>query len=163
VRPASLHSEEFVYIDTHIPDSVQTVCELPLPPNNTALKHVYTNRSIAKFSLDIYHWGVGLAVTERIRDIGQNVSQSPIQTGSSSSHSYCQMLLLIAFLEEDFIGNHDNYNNRIINNIYVGFQYIILLLKIPVGLRKNFFENLRLFGHGPQKDPPRKDTSNLSH
>jgi hypothetical protein len=142
---------------------VQTVCELPLPPNNTALKHVYTNRSIAKFSLDIYHWGVGLAVTERIRDVGQNVSQSCIQTGSSSSHSYFQIILLIAFLEKAFIGNYDNYNNTIINNIYVGLQDIILLLKIPMGLRKNLFENLRQFGQGPEKDPPRNDTSNLSH
>ena len=30
----------------------------------------------AKCLLDIYHWGASLAVTGRIRDIGQNVLQS---------------------------------------------------------------------------------------
>jgi hypothetical protein len=37
------------------------------------VKHSYTNRSGAKFWLDIYHWGADLAVTWRIRDIGRNV------------------------------------------------------------------------------------------
>jgi len=36
-------------IYTHISDTVQTVYELPLLPNNTAVKHFYTNRSGAKF------------------------------------------------------------------------------------------------------------------
>ena len=51
--------------------------------------------------MDIYHWGLGLAVTGRIRDMGQNVLQPSFQTGSSSSSStsYFQILLLIAFLE----------------------------------------------------------------
>ena len=37
------------------------------------MKHIYTNRSGAKCRLDIYRWGAGLAVTERMYDIGQNV------------------------------------------------------------------------------------------
>ena len=38
-RPASLYSEQNVYIYTYL-----TVYELPLLPNNTAVKHFYTNR-----------------------------------------------------------------------------------------------------------------------
>jgi len=40
------HRLHIVY--THIPDTVQTVYELPLLPNNTAVKHFYTNRSGSK-------------------------------------------------------------------------------------------------------------------
>ena len=47
----------------------------------------------AKCWLDIYHWGAGLAVTEWIFDIGQKVEQSSFETGSSSSNSYCHILL----------------------------------------------------------------------
>jgi len=54
-------------------DTVQTVYELPLLPNNTAVKHSYTNREQCEVLMDIYHWGAGLAVTGRIRDIRQNV------------------------------------------------------------------------------------------
>jgi len=72
-------------------DSVQTVYELPLLPNNTAVKYFYTNRSGAKFWLDIYRWVNGLAMTGRIRDNGQNVSQSVFETENSSSQ---QPLLL---------------------------------------------------------------------
>jgi hypothetical protein len=31
--------------------------------------------------LNVYHWGVGLAVTGQICDTGQNVLQSSLQTG----------------------------------------------------------------------------------
>jgi len=65
-------------------DTAQPVYELPLLPNNTAVKYFYTNRSGTKCWPDIYHWGAGLAVTGRIRDIGQNVLQSAFETGSSS-------------------------------------------------------------------------------
>ena len=68
---------------THIHDTVQTVFELPLLRNSTAVKHLNTNRSGAKCWPDIYHWGAGLAVTGRIRDIGQNILKS-LQTGNSS-------------------------------------------------------------------------------
>ena len=37
-----------IYIYTHTSDTVQTVHELPLLPNNTAVKHFCTNRSGAK-------------------------------------------------------------------------------------------------------------------
>ena len=57
----------------HTSDTVQTLYELPLISNNTAVKHFYTNRSGAKCWLDIYRRGAGLAVTGPIRDIGQNV------------------------------------------------------------------------------------------
>ena len=72
---------------THISDTVQTVYELPLLPDNTAVKHFYTNRGGAKCWLDIYGWSVGLAVTGRIRDIGQNVLLSACVTGGGSGSS----------------------------------------------------------------------------
>ena len=53
--------------------------------------------------LDMYHWVPVLAMTRRMRDIGQNILQSSFQTESSSSHNYFQISFLIAFLEEDFI------------------------------------------------------------
>jgi len=56
--------------------------------------------------MDVYHRSAGLAVTGRIRDIGQNILQSSFKTGiSSSSPSYFQIFFLIAFLDEAFIGN----------------------------------------------------------
>ena len=65
---------------------VQTVYELPLLPNDTAVKHFYTVRSGAKCWLDSYRWGAGLAVPGQIhvRNVGQNVLQSSFETGSSS-------------------------------------------------------------------------------
>jgi hypothetical protein len=53
--------------------------------------------------MDVYPWGATLAVTGRIRDIGQNVLQSSFQTGSSSKPSYFHIFFLIAFLEEAFV------------------------------------------------------------
>jgi hypothetical protein len=47
--------------------------ELPLLPNDTAVKHFYTIGSGAKCWLDIYHWGAGLAVPGQICDTVQNV------------------------------------------------------------------------------------------
>ena len=61
--------------------------------------------SSAKCWLDIYHWGAGLEVSGSIQDIGKKVSQSPFQTGSSSSPSHFQIFFLIAFLEEALITN----------------------------------------------------------
>ena len=45
-QPASPYSEQNVYIYIHISNCVETVCELPLLPNNTAVKHFYTNRAV---------------------------------------------------------------------------------------------------------------------
>ena len=93
-------AEQYVYIYIHISDCVDTVYALPLLPNNTAVKHFYTNQSGVKCSLDMYHCGADLAVTGPIHDTGRNVLQSSLQTGSSISPSYCHMFFLISFLEE---------------------------------------------------------------
>jgi hypothetical protein len=57
-----------------------------------------------------------LLVTWRIRDIGQNVLQSSVQTGSSNSPSYGHIYFLIAFLEGVIIRNiiAPNINYKII-------------------------------------------------
>jgi hypothetical protein len=82
-RPASLCCDEYVYIYTYL-----TACRLYMNYRcyqiTLRVKHFYTNRSGAKCWLDIYQWGAGLAVTGRIRDIGQNILQSSFETGSSS-------------------------------------------------------------------------------
>jgi hypothetical protein len=41
----------------------------------------------------------------------------------------------------------NNNNNNAVIIIYGRLQDIILLFKIPVGTRKDFFEIYRLFGH----------------
>ena len=132
-----------VYI--HIPDYTETVYELPLLPNNTAVKHFYTNQEQCKCWLDIYYWGAGLVVTGQIHDIGQKVLQSSFQTGSSSSPSYFQILLLTAFLKEVFIRNiiivlQINYTIIICitnnNNNYGRLQDLILHFKIPIARQK---------------------------
>jgi len=61
------------YNGTALRFSLQTVYELPLLPNDPAVKHFDANRSGAKCWLDIYRWGADLAVNGPIRDIGQNV------------------------------------------------------------------------------------------
>lgn len=53
-----------------------------------------------------YHWGADLAVTEQIRDIGQNVLQYSFQTDIVAiSPSYVHTFVLIALLEEASIWN----------------------------------------------------------
>jgi hypothetical protein len=47
--------------------------------------------------------------------------------------------------------NNNNNNKAIINNHYGKLQEVVLLLKIPVGTRKNFFEISRKFGYAPSK------------
>jgi len=76
------------YIPVHISDGVETVYELLLLAHNTEAKHFYTNMRSAKCWLDIYRWGAGLAVTGRIRDIGQKVLLSSFRTGSIDNPSY---------------------------------------------------------------------------
>ena len=86
-------------------DCVETEFELSLLPNNTASGSFLLIGSGAKCWQDIYHWGAGLAVTGRIRDIGQNVLQFSFQTESSRSPGYFHIFFFIAFLEEAFIRN----------------------------------------------------------
>ena len=89
---------------THTSDSVQTVYELPLLPNHSAVKHIYTDRSGAKCWLDIYRWVAGLAATGRIRHIGQNVLQCSF-VDRKQQHSCYHILFLFAFLGEAIIRN----------------------------------------------------------
>ena len=123
----------------------------------------------AKSWLDIYHRGARLAVTGRIRDIGQSVLQSSFQTGSSSSPGHCPIFCLIVLLETDYTKIYNNYtmnliiiciddSNEIMNNNYERPQDLILLFKISMGTRKNFFGNLRkiwacALGVVPQSSP----------
>jgi hypothetical protein len=67
------------------------IYELPLLPNNTAMKHFSQIASGAKCRLDSYHWGAGLVVTGPIRDIGQNILQYSFETGSSRRPCYLQI------------------------------------------------------------------------
>ena len=110
----------------------------------------------AKWWLDIYHWGAGLAVTGRIRDIGQKALQPSFRTVSSSSHftstfpsfsHSSRKPLLQTQCNDVTMGKLDGTiiicinNNAIIkNNNYRRLQDLILLFKIPMGIRKNFFE-----------------------
>jgi hypothetical protein len=82
--PPSLYCAQYVY--THISACVQTVYELPLLPNNTAVKHFYTNRSCVKCWLDIYCWGAGLAVSGRIGDTGQKFLHSSFGNWANMWH-----------------------------------------------------------------------------
>jgi hypothetical protein len=98
--------------------------------------------SSANFCQVVYLWAVGLAVNGRIRDIGQNVLQSCLQTGSSSRPSYVHMFFFIAFLEEACIRNIIsafciNYiiiirmddNNSAVNNNYGSLQDLNFFLE----------------------------------
>jgi len=66
------------------------------------MKHFYAIPERCRV-LSEYHLGADLAVTGRIRDIGQNVLKSSFRTGSSSSPSYFHFFFRIAFLEEAVI------------------------------------------------------------
>jgi hypothetical protein len=81
----------------HIADCLGIVYDLPLLPKNTE-SETFLHRSGAVQSVDyIYHWDASLALTEPIRDVGQNVLQFSFQkevvvapltsTFSSLSHS----------------------------------------------------------------------------
>ena len=111
----------------------------------------------AKCSLDILPLGRQLGVTRRITDTGQNVSPSSLPTRSSSCHSYFDIFSLphssrtllkyytISILWLNYTVIKRN-NNAIINNNYRRFQDLILLFKISVSTRKNFFEIYINFG-----------------
>jgi len=65
------------------------------------VKHFYTNRDRCEVLTGYLSLGAGLAVTGRIRDIGQNVLPSSFQTENGSSPSYFHIVFLIAFIEEN--------------------------------------------------------------
>jgi hypothetical protein len=79
-------------------------CHQITPQWNT-LAQIGAMWSVRWLDTSIYHWGVGLAVTEPTRDIGQNVVQSSFQTGSSCSQQLLPIFFLIAFLEVAFTRN----------------------------------------------------------
>jgi hypothetical protein len=89
----SLLCRTCVHVHTHTHTHircVQTVYEIPLLPNNKTANEtsLNTNRSSVNCWLRIlviYHWGAGLAVTEPIRDTGENVLQYSFVTGNGSS------------------------------------------------------------------------------
>jgi hypothetical protein len=101
---AFLYCVEYVHIYTHIwlrRDGIWITAT-----TKQYCRETFLHKSGAVQSVDwICHWGAGLAVTGRVRDIGQNVLQSSFQTGSSSSPSDFRIFFLIAFLEEAFIRN----------------------------------------------------------
>ena len=104
VRPTSLCCEEYMYIYTYL-----TAYRLYMNYRCyqiTLQWNIFTQTlSGAKCLLDIYHCGAGLAVTGRMHDIGQNVLQSALPTGSSCSPQLLPHSVLIAFREEAFIRN----------------------------------------------------------
>ena len=69
--------------------------------NNTASEtFLHKSRDVRSVDWSFFHWGTGLAVTQRIGDIGQKDLQSSFQTGNNSSHIYIHILFLIAFHQE---------------------------------------------------------------
>ena len=112
------------------------------------------------YIMDICHWGECLAVTGRIRDIGQNVLQYSFETGCDSSPSYCHVFFLTAFFEKTFISKiviilYINYiiiirfnnNNEVINNNCARLKEFILVFKISSSTRKDFCETYRKYVH----------------
>jgi hypothetical protein len=159
----------YIYIHTHtfthISDCVENVVEILLLPYNTASETILHKLGGVQSVDWIYHQATGLAVTWRIRDFGQNVSQPSFQTGSSSNPSYFHNFFLIAFLKEACITKiiiivWINYsviiiicinNNEVINNNYERLWDLILLFKVSMGTQRNFFKIYRPFWHAPFK------------
>ena len=118
--------------------------------------------SEAKCWPDICHWGTSLAVTGRIRDIGQNVLQFSLQTWSSSNCRHFHFSYLIAFLEETFIWNiiiipRVKYfiftvNNKVINNnLWKTIKRPYFALQHSHGHAIGLLWNLYSLGTHPQK------------
>jgi hypothetical protein len=98
--PTSFAILRRIYVCIQISDCVETLYELPFLPSNTASETL-----LYKSGLDIYHWGAVLAVTGRIRGIGQKVLQTSFQRGRSSSPSYLHIIFLLSYLWEGLIKN----------------------------------------------------------
>jgi hypothetical protein len=129
------------------------------------VKYFYTNRGRCEVLTGYLSLGAGLAVTERICDIGQNVLQSSLQTGSSSSPSYCHIFFFILYLKQTFIKNiiimpwinyiiitFINNNNVVINNLWKTPR-LCSAHQNSNGHAKGFIRNIvyRQFGHAPCK------------
>jgi hypothetical protein len=82
----------------------------------------------AKCLLDICHWVAVLAVTRRVRHIGQNVLQSYCQTGSSSSSVTATFLLPFAFLERTSL-EYDNYTMHELIQYNYTFNHTQIIIK----------------------------------
>jgi len=96
----------YIYTHTYTHTNLRTDCiRIAVATNNTTSATLTQICSGTKCRPDIYHWGAGLAVTGRIRDIGENVLKYSFVTRSSSSPSYCHILLLIATIQEAVIRN----------------------------------------------------------
>jgi len=77
----------YIYTHTHTHIRLRRDCiRITLANKQYCPWNIFTQiGSSAKYWLDIYHCGAGLALTGRIRDIGKYVLQSYFQTGSRSS------------------------------------------------------------------------------
>ena len=95
----------YIYTHTHKSDLHRLYMNYHCYQILLRVKHLYTNLERCEVFLGNLSRSAGLVVTGRIRNIGQNVLQSVVQTGSGSSPSYFQIFSLIAFLEEAFIRN----------------------------------------------------------
>jgi len=148
-------------------DSVQTVYQLPLQPNNTAVINIFT----AIWAVRSVHW-IFIVVApvwrwpDRYVTLGRTFYCLLLNSKwQQQQHSYCHLLLLIAFLERTFIGNTvmllcanctvtvciDSNDNGMIGSNCGRLQDPILLYKTPIGARKNFFEIYRHFWDAPSK------------
>jgi hypothetical protein len=69
----------YIYTHTHarISDLIGTAYELPLLANHTAIGTFLQNRERCEVLTGYFSLGAGMAVIGRMRDIGQNVLQSP--------------------------------------------------------------------------------------
>ena len=102
-------------------------------------------------------------MTGPIRDFGQSVLHSYFETGSGSSHSHRHILLLIAFLVDDFIIyivissiNYKiviciNNNAAVNNNNLLKSPTSYIALQISRGQRQILFENYSQFRHSSSK------------
>jgi len=93
-----------VYI--HISDCVQTVHKLPLLPNNTAVKHFYTNQERCEMLTG--HLSLGAPAwrwLDQCMTLDRTFYNLCFKQEAVAAPSYCHIFCLIIFLEEAFIRN----------------------------------------------------------